>query len=309
MKFLTRYFQGKKPETLGVILVLIVAIFWGMFPIVVNKGSQHIPPLFFAAASIFMGAIAAAIVSLLKKDLRKILNKKALVWGVLVAFTMAAFPYGLMFIGARLTSGINTSALLLSEIIFTIIITPILGEKPTLYKTFGGLLVLFGAFVILFKGGTLNIGDLLIIVSTALLPFGNYCGKRALHYISAENLLIIRYFIGGLVLFIMSVSMEDSTEIIPSIINYWPYIALNGVLLLGLVNILWYEGLKRLQVSKAVFLLMTYPIFSLLFLSVFYDEKPNIFQMVGVSIIVLGAYFTAKPDTALLEFSLTEKGK
>lgn len=275
-------------------LVLVVAVFWGMFPIIVNKGTQHIQPLFFAAISTFVGGGTALAVSFFNRDTRKIFQKKALIWGSLVALTMAAFPYALMFIGAKMTSGVNTSALELSEIIFTLIITPFLGEKPTVYKTLGGVLVLIGAFVVLFKGGSFNVGDVLIILSTALLPFGNYFGKKALKYISAENLLVIRYFVGGAALLMMSLLFENGAEMVPSLQNYWPYIVFNGVLLLGLVNILWYEGLKKLEICKAVFLLMTFPIFSLLFLTVFYDERPNFFQILGVFIIVLGAFFTSR---------------
>jgi drug/metabolite transporter (DMT)-like permease len=301
MTFFTKIFKPKTPETLGVALVLVVAVFWGMFPIVVNKGSQHIPPLFFAAVSTFIGALVAAFVSFIKKDFKKIFNKKGLGWGIGVAFTMSAFHYGLLFVGSTMTSGVNTAALELSEILFTILITPFFGEKPTVYKTLGGVFVLTGAFVILFKGGNFSVGDVLIIASTSLLPFGNLFGKKALQYFNSENLLVVRYFFGGLMLLMMSFIFEDRTAMIPSLVNYWPYVALNGVLLLGLVNILWYEGLKRLQISKAVFLLMTFPIFSLLFLTVFYNEQPNFFQVIGVLIIVLGAYFTAKPDRSLKE--------
>lgn len=298
MAFLSRIFKGKNPEALGVALVLTVAVFWGMFPILVNKGTQLIPPLFFAGCSALLGGLAAFGVSALKRETGKIFRKKTLFRGLMVALTMVAFPYALMFIGAKMTSGVNTAALELSEILFTIIITPFFGEKPTVYKTFGGVLVLVGAFVILFKGGSFNGGDLLIILSTVSLPFGNYFAKKALKNISGENLLVIRYFVGGIMLLAMSLLFENGAEMLSSLQNFWPYMVFNGMLLMGLVNILWYEGLKKLEICKAVFLLMTYPIFSLLFLTVFYGERPNFFQILGVFVIVLGAYFTARPSVS-----------
>lgn len=278
-------------ERFGMLLTIIVAVFWGMFPIIVNKGSQHIPPLFFAASSILTGAVTATLISLIRKDFKNVFNKKAFVFGCIVAFTLAFFPYGLLFMGTRLTSGVNTSALLLSEIIFTLIITPFLGEKPTLWKTLGGLFVLFGALIILFKGGTFNIGDLLIIAGTILCPIGNYYGKKALLLISGENLLIIRYFFGGIGLLILSLIVEDRSAMLPSLTQFWPYVALNGILLLGIINTIWYSALKRLQISKAIFLLMTYPVFSLLFLTLFYGERPNAFQILGILITHLTRKF------------------
>jgi drug/metabolite transporter (DMT)-like permease len=284
----------KKQEDLGTIMILIVAVFWGMFPILVNKGSQHIQPIFFGATSVIVGGITALILSLIKKDLHNVFNKRAFPWAMGVALFTSTLSFGFMFVGSKLTSGINTSALMLSEIIFTIIITPFFGEKTTLNKVLGGILVLIGALIILFKGGELNFGDFIVIICTVFLPFGNHFGKKALQYISPENLLTLRYLFSGAVLLLMSFVFEDSSKMLPSLINFWPYIAINGILFLGLVNTLWYNGLKKLPISKAVFLLMTYPIFSLIFLVLFYKEIPNSFQVVGVFIVVAGAYFSSK---------------
>jgi drug/metabolite transporter (DMT)-like permease len=286
--------KSKNKESSGTMIILIVAVFWGMFPILVNKGSQHFQPIFFGASSIIVGGITALILSLLKKDIKNIFNRKAFPWAMGVALFTSTLSYGIMFIGSKLTSGINTSALMLSEIIFTILITPFFGEKTTLNKILGGVLVLVGALIILFKGGDLNFGDFLVIICTVFLPFGNYFGKKALEHISPENLLALRYLFSGIFLLLMSFIFEDSSKMLPSLASFWPYVAVNGILFLGLVNSLWYKGLKKLPISKAVFLLMTYPIFSLIFLVVFYKEIPNLFQVIGVFIIVSGAYFSAK---------------
>lgn len=284
----------KDQEDVGTIIILVVAVFWGMFPILVNKGSQHFQPLFFGATSIITGGFTALLLSLLKKDLHNIFNRKALPWAIGVAIFTSTLSYGLMFIGSKLTSGINTSALMLSEIIFTILITPFFGEKTTLNKVLGGFLVLIGALIILFKGGELNLGDFIVILCTVFLPFGNHFGKKALEHISPENLLALRYLFSGTFLLLMSFIFEDPGKMLPSLVNFWPYVALNGILFLGLINTLWYKGLKRLPISKAVFLLMTYPIFSLIFLVLFYNEIPNSFQVIGIFVIVAGAYFSSK---------------
>lgn len=286
--------KPRSQETIGTIMILIVAFFWGMFPILVNKGSQHFQPLFFGASSIIVGGLTALILSLAKGDLRNIFNKKAFPWAMGVALFTSTLSYGLMIIGSKLTSGINTSALMLSEIIFTGLITPFFGEKTTINKIMGGFLVLIGALIILFKGGELNLGDFILIFCTVFLPFGNYFGKRALEHISPENLLALRYLFSGAVLLLMSLILEDSSEMLPSLANSWPYVAINGVIFLGFVNTLWYIGLKKIQISKAVFLLMTYPIFSLIFLVLFFKEIPNFFQVIGVFVVVTGAYFSSK---------------
>lgn len=280
-------------ERKSYLMVVMVAIFWGMFPIVINKGSQYIPPLFFAAVSLLTATVVTLIVSLVHKNTESLFTKKALIAGCIVGFCMAAFPYALMFLGAKMTNGINTSALMLSEIIFTLIISPLFGEKATLNKTIGGILVFLGSGIILFKGGSLNTGDILIFLSTITLPIGNHFAKKAIETLPPENLMIMRYGIGGTILLILSFLVEDRNQFASSM-EYWPYIAINGVLLFGIVNTIWYKALKFLEVSRAVFILMTFPIFSLIFLTVFFDEVPKIYQLLGVAIIIAGAYLTTK---------------
>ena len=252
------------------------------------------PPLFFAAISLFMGGITAGTVSFFRGSLRQIWNRKVLFYGSIVALMMSAFPYSLMFVGSKLTSGLNTSALMLSEILFTLMITPFFGEKPAFNKTLGGLLVLTGAFLILFKGGKVNLGDVLIFFSTITLPFGNYFGKKALKFTTGENLLIIRYTVAGFLILAASFFMEDTSLYLSSIQNFWPYIGMSGGLLLGLVNIIWYAGLRHIEISKAVNIMMTFPFFSLIFLIIFYNERPNTVQAIGLAVIILGGYLSAQ---------------
>lgn len=264
----------------------------------VNKGSQLIQPIFFAGVSTLCGGIVSLVISFFQRGLKDILNRKALLYACYVAFFISILHYSIMFVGAKMTTGINTSALLLFEIIFTLLITPFFGEKPTLYKTIGGLFVLAGAFIILFKGGEFHLGDLLIILSTISLPFGNHFGKKALQYISPANLLTLRYLLSGVVLLMFSFIFEDTSKMLPSIQNHWIYVVLNGFFLFGLINNIWYYGLKKLEISRAIPLLMTYPAFSLVFLAIFYSDIPNIFQISGVFIIIVGAFITSKKATA-----------
>lgn len=285
-----------KSERTGTVLIVIVALFWGMFPIVVNKGSQNIPPLFFAAISTLVGFFTVTALSIVRGSFSKALTKDALKYGLAIGLLNGAIPYSLMFIGSHLTSGINTAALSLSEIIFTLLITPFFGEKPTTYKTLGGGLVLIGAFLILFKGATeINLGDILVIFSTLTLPFGNYFGKKALaKNITGETIMTIRYAVAAILLLALSLLFEDRTNFISTSLSYWPYILINGVILMGFANSLWYHGLKKIEVSKAVSLLMTYPFFSLIFLVTFFGERPSIYQLTGLVIIVLGGVLSAR---------------
>ena len=185
-----------KQENRGVILALISAALWGIFPIMVNRGSHNMPPLTFAAISTLLAAVVSFIHTVLHCKLHELKKKEAYASLLMITLCIVIIPYVLFFIGTRKTSGINTSLLLLSEIIFTLIFTPLIGEKTTIEKLIGASGVFIGALLILYNGKfQLNVGDLMVIASTATYPIGNYYAKKALYQVSASTILFVRFFL------------------------------------------------------------------------------------------------------------------
>jgi len=56
----------------------------------------------------------------------------------------------------------------------------------------------------------------------------------------------------------------------------------------------WYEGLKDLALSKAVSIMLGYPIFSMIFAMVFLHEIPTVYQVLGMSITIGGLFILVK---------------
>ncbi|MCK5062170.1 EamA family transporter, partial [Candidatus Parcubacteria bacterium] len=48
------------------------------------------------------------------------------------------------------------------------------------------------------------------------------------------------------------------------------------------------------DISKAISLAMTFPLFSLIVLIVFFKEIPSTFQWVGILVMAIGVYFSIK---------------
>jgi len=296
-------------EKIGVICVLITAVFEGLFPILVNRGGHIMPPITFAAFSILMAAVACFIYALASGSLREVLNRKAYKPILMVAICIVIIPYTLFFIGASKTSGINTSILMLAEIIFTLIFTHFIGEKTTWAKIAGTGCVFLGALFILYNGAfSLNLGDILIILSTILYPIGNFYSKKALQLVSPSIILFLRFAIGGLFILGFSLILEPRTNFKNVISIGWPLILINGVLIFSIVKIVWYEGLKRLDISKAISLFQTFPLFSLLILAVVFKESISVTQWIGVAIMMVGIYFSVKRSSVnpeLTKYNLT----
>lgn len=285
----------KKQENKGVVFILLSAAMWGIFPVVINHGTQAVPPVTFAAATTLLAAFGSFVYAALTNKLHELKKKKAYVPLFMVTVCIIVIPYILFFVGASKTSGINSSLLLLSEIIFTLIFTPFIGEKTTIEKLIGAIAVFIGAAFILYNGKfQLNIGDLLIIISTVTYPVGNFYTKKALNFISPAIILFVRSLLGGLFILIFALLTEPQSNMFAVISANWILILFTGLVLFVISKIIWYEGLKYLDVSKATALGMTFPLFSLIFLIAIFKEIPSVFQSVGIVIMAIGVYLSIK---------------
>jgi len=294
-------------EKIGVIFALTGAAMWGIFPVLVNQGTKSIPPIMFAAITTLFAACGSFIYVALKGKLHELKNIKSYSSLIMITLCIVIIPYILLFVGSSKTSGINSSLLLLSEIIFTLLFTPLIGEKTTIEKLIGAAGVFIGAVLILYNGNfNLNTGDILIIFSTATFPIGNFYAKKALNDVFPAIILLVRFFLGGFFIFSIALLTESQSNITTIMSQHWGLILFTGLVLLGIGKIIWYEGLKRLDISKAISLSMTSPLFGLIVLIAFFKEIPSTFQWIGIIIMAIGVYFSIKrtsTDPALTKYA------
>jgi len=285
----------KKQENIGVLFALMSAIIWGVFPVVVNYGIRTIPPITFAAITTLLAAFIAFVYAAFQGNLNELKNKKTYFSLLIITICIVIIPYILFCIGTSRTSGFNSSMLLLSEIIFTLIFTHFIGEKTTIMKLLGALGVFIGSLFILYNGQIkFNFGDLLVVLSTATYPIGNFYAKKALNLISSSTILFVRFLLGGLFILGLSFIVEPQSNIPIIISTNWILILITGFVFFGICKVFGYEALKRLDISKTISLFMTSPLFSLVILIGIYNEIPTLIQWIGVIIMAIGVYFSIK---------------
>ena len=289
----------KSNEKRGELFILGSAMIWGIFPLVVNLGRETLSPLFFAAITTMLAAFCALIYSACTGKLGEFNKRESYADLLLITLYIVVIPYTLFFIGAGHTSGINSSLLLLSEMIFTLLLTPFMGEKTTWIKIAGASGVFMGGFLLLYDGEfNMNWGDLLVIISTFTYPIGNFYGKRALKKVSPATILSVRFFLGSLFLFILAYLFEPRIQL-DIITDHLGIILFTGFILLGISKVFWYEGLKRVDISKANALGMTFPLFSILALIIYFGETPSTQQWIGIGVMAIGIYFSIKRRSAI----------
>lgn len=286
-----------KQETKGLFFALANAALYGIFPVAVNRASGHIAPLTYAAISTLLAAAGSLIYTVLNGKLYELKKKETYSSLLMVTLCIVIIPYVLFFIGSTRTSGINTSFLLLSEVVFTFMFTPLIGERPTAEKLAGALGILIGAGLILYDGKLrLNPGDIMVVASTMTYPIGNFYAKKALFRVSPSTILLVRFTLGGL--FMLLLAMLFETGAARAVPGQWPLLLFTGLFVLGLGKIIWYEALGRLDISKAISLGMTFPLFSLIILIGIFREKVSHYQWIGIGVMMIGLFFSARtPST------------
>lgn len=286
--------KNEQKEITGVMFGILHAAFLGIFPIVISEGVGFIPPIAFAGLASLFASIVAFIYLLQQKSIRQLFKRKGFGIIFLVTLFNIIIPHILLFVGAGMTSKINVAMLSLSEIVFTLIVTQIIGEKTTIFKLLGAGGVFLGGIFIVYNGAhlTFNLGDLLVILSTLPYAFGNFFSKKALNLFSPSTILFVRSIIGGAILLGISQIAEPQVNLIEIIKNHWPIILFGGIGIMGISKIMWYESFKRLDISKAICIALTYPLFSLIALVGFLHEQLSIFQSVGIVFMLVGIIFS-----------------
>ncbi len=282
-----------KKEKTGILFAFMAALVSGLYPVLVNYGAYRIQPLVLASITTVLSSFLFFSFSALKGNLGELRNKEIYKPALMVTVFVVVIPYILFFVGASKTSGINTSVLLLSEIIFTFLLTPFIGEKTTVKKTIGFLGVFLGSLLILYNGTmSINIGDVFIILSTITLPIGNFYAKVLLESVSPSIILFIRSFLGGIFILLFSLFFGVWTDWVGAIKDNLFLVLFIAFVSLGVEKLIWYEGLERLDVSKSIILGKSSVLFSLVFLVVFFKETVSMFQWLGVMFMLVGVYFS-----------------
>lgn len=276
---------------MGELFILAETVLYSTFPALIHYAGGFFPPVLFAAASNLIAGVCLLIYGAYKRKKFFKIKKNTLQAILGITLFIVIIPSMLIFIGTTFTSGINTSLLLQAEVLFTFIVCGFFyKEKMTRHKVIGAAIVLLGAIAVLYNGGLrLNLGDGLIILATASYPFGNIYAKKALRHADPVTIIVLRSLIGGGVLLLVSILFEKITvDTFDAFRTYWWVLACNGIIVYCISKLLWYEGLKRIEISHAIGISTAMPAISFLFVAVFLKEVPTIYQVVGLVLTVIG---------------------
>ena len=289
-------------ENLGVFLAIATAIFSGV-AIPANKVFvvNMDPALFTALRAIIIGVIFLVLAwQASKKNTAKTRKKFAVSWKYLagIAVIGGAFAFLLFFTGLKLTTAGRAAFLHKTLPLYVAVFAFIfLKEKITKKYMYALLLMVIGTVAI--YATTINpaelwmnpqLGDMLVISAAVLWAAENIIAKKAM--VNGETNFVVsfaRMFFGGLILFGIFL-LAGKTDALFSITSQQMTNIMISTFLLFAYVFFYYWSLKLINVSKAAAFLLIAPVVSLVLGMIFLNEPAPFMQIVGSTIILLGAY-------------------
>ena len=179
----------------------------------------------------------------------------------------------------------------------------LLKEEITVRKIAAILISFFGIVVIVTKGQIFSLslsnikGDSLALSGSFVFAFFSVLGKK---YNFDKTVSAFIYFASGLIFVTLTMLFFSSVK--PPPVNIWLWLLYNGIFVNGISYIFWFKALEHGDthiVSNALYLT---PFLSLIYISIFLNEKILLSSIIGLVIIVLGIVVQSFRTQPLIKF-------
>jgi len=282
----------------GHFLMGVVVLTWGLNFGLVKSAYQDIPPVLFAAIRFTVSGIVIFLltfwrersISIRKEDLGMI----AAVGGLGLGLYQIIWSLGL-----DLTTASNSALILSTQPLLGALYMDLIKKEPVGKRQYLGMILALGgvALVILkptvklrFSLDTLS-GDLLTLVAGVCAAiFFSAWSKPLLKIYSPLRLMGYCMLIGSLVLWLATLFLRQSVAWNQIGVKAWGSLGY-AILFSGVVgHTLWYVGIGRIGVTRALVYLYFIPVCAVLFNYSLMGEKIFIQQLLGGALILLGVH-------------------
>ncbi|MNQ70312.1 EamA-like transporter family protein [compost metagenome] len=271
---------------------LLAALIWSVNMIVTKMAAGVISP---AVIGFYRWALAGAVLT--PFALRGVWTQRRLIWPYLPKFAVLgglgmALYQGLAYVAASSTTATNMGIITAMIPLLTIAVgTVVLRQRPTLMAMLGGLVSLAGLALLIGEGDPArllsvgaNPGDLLMgLAALAYALYGVLLRRWGLPVGPWVSLYVQIGFgvLFQLPAFLMAAPSPLNADNVPLVL----YAAIFPSLF---APFLWMQGVKHLGPNRASIFLNLMPVGTVAIASVFLDEKPHLFHIVGGLLALAG---------------------
>ncbi len=275
--------------------VFAETLLWALFPIITASALIHIPPFTGLAISTYTISVIFLCLALASGRLHELRNFHAWKECVAAALCIDVVYYSLIFIGLTITSAGNASIIGLCEVFTSYVVFNVIRGERAIPRThvLGAVLIVSGAFIVLSNGySSFNLGDMLILLSVCIAPFGNMFQRDAAAEVHPTTVILMRSMSAFPIIFLLALVFENqSTHVFQSAAIV--ALCINGILLAA-ARLLWLISITALPPAEAAALSSTGPLITLIVAWALTSSAPTTFQLLSIPFVVGGVYFMTR---------------
>ena len=276
----------------GRIIALGSLFLWSLSPPLSKLGLAKMGYLEFS----LLTALAAAVLAVPFFVHEKGWEKLAKHWKQLAL--LALFAYFLFsvfyFLGMSSITGAQGSALLGTEIMFSLLLGVMMGkERGSAGEIFFTLLLVLGVAIAVTNGtldlGAAGIGALLVLISMFMLQLGYYLAPNAIHECGFATLVlpgVLAQAIATLALF----PLTGASLALPADQSAYYIVAIYGLLPILISYAVYYEAIRRIGVYKTTAIVVPAPAVALFLSALLLGEQITAYNLLGIALIVLSVW-------------------
>jgi len=282
-------------ETVGVILVLISILFYGLEPIVSKYTVNTVNPIFTATISILFASIIPLLILINKGMVKELFKRENILYLFSISFFGSVIALILFLVGVGMTSGISASLLLQIEPIYSTLLGFFILKEAISKRQFSAMFLIIIGVGIIFYNGTLqvNYGDILVLLTPLFYQISHIIVKKVMKKIE-DDVIIAGRFLYAVPIFLILSTLGGANQF--EVLFQPLYFSL--LLFLGvswaLGYILWIKAIKRINLSKATVIVAPYPVLSVILAWIVLSEVPSVYQITGLILVFIGIYVIGK---------------
>ncbi|HVO25724.1 MAG TPA: DMT family transporter [Candidatus Margulisiibacteriota bacterium] len=216
---------------------------------------------------------------------------------VLVACGSVLYPW-LFLLALSRTTATNTALLIALNPVFTILLTPLIGERLSAQRLTGVALALLGAATVITKGEvrhlidlSFNSGDLLAVAAAAIWSVFNLASRRVVLHVSPAFTNSVVYVVGGVALCLLALPEHPWVQVRAA-----SAAAIGGVVIMAVgasvfSGQFFLMGVRTLGVSRAVVFIYLMPVLTAVLSAALLGERFGPAQLLGGAAVLAGVYW------------------
>jgi drug/metabolite transporter, DME family len=280
----------KQKLNLGAFSIGVLAMFfYGTNAVALKIATESMDPLVFAALrGLMIGIILLCFVSAYKKIFSAKNLLRILPGAILLTLFTAFYALGVSESGA-----LKASIFSLTMPVFLYLFAVILLHEPVIKRImFGGVIAISGSLLLiglpLVLGQGFQLGDVYLLIAYASVAAAAIHGKYMFRWLTPNELLSIRFFLGGFFLTLYILFFMEPGAFLVGEATAW-LLLLHTIVITGIVgNTLYYRALSKMKAEQSAPLFYIDPMTGTLLAALLLGERLDVSALVGVAVIVLG---------------------